>query len=389
MFTPARHPPHLVTLIVLTAVPILTLNMFLPALAALAAEFGVTYGQAALSVSAYMIVTALLQLVVGPLSDRYGRRPVLLVSVAVFTVASIGCALADSFATFMAWRVLQASVISANALARAIVRDVSAPQEAAARLGTIGSVMALGPMLAPLIGGLVLAGFGWRANFEVFAVLGLFLLWLIWADAGETAPKVPRSIRAQGVAYGQLLRDRGFWSYAGCCALSVGVFFAYISGVPLVVETQFGLSPAVAGAAMGAPPLGFMAGNIVSARIARRVPLAKMMLMGRVATLGGVGLAAALWALGGMSVPPLALVLLMTFIGIGNGLTLPSGSAAGLSGALMLLTGAAASSVTGWALGAFGGGAGLLLAILLAISAAALAACLPAQRLPAPDAVGV
>jgi DHA1 family bicyclomycin/chloramphenicol resistance-like MFS transporter len=226
------------------------------------------------------------------------------------------------------------------------------------------------------------------------------LLWLIWADAGETAPKIPRSLRAQGQAYGELLRNRGFWSYAGCIALSVGVFFCYISGVPLVVETQFGLSPAVAGAAMSAPPLGFMLGNIIAVRIARRVPLARMMMIGRIMTMAGVALAAALWSVG--AVPPLGLVLLMSCIGLGNGLTLPAGSAgamsvrpdltgaaAGLSGAVMLLTGAAASSATGWALGAFGGGAGMLLTFLTLISAAALLAALPAQRLPGPDAVNI
>ena len=105
MFKPAVSPPHIATLILMAAVPILTLNMFLPALATVADDFGVSYGTAALSISLYMVATAVLQLLVGPLSDRYGRRPVILASVAIFTVASVGCALADSFAAFMAWRV--------------------------------------------------------------------------------------------------------------------------------------------------------------------------------------------------------------------------------------------------------------------------------------------
>lgn len=392
MFAPARTPPSLITLIALAAVPILTLNMFLPALAALADDFGVTYAQAALAISLYMILTAGLQLVVGPLSDRYGRRPVLLVSVAVFSVASLGCALADSFTAFMIWRMLEASVITANALGRAIVRDVSPPQEAAARLGTIGSVMALGPMLAPILGGLVLTYLTWQANFWLFTLMGLGLFWLIWADVGETAPMVPRSPRAQVAAYSDLLRDTGFWSYTGCISLSVAVFFTYISGVPLVAQAQFDLSPALTGIAIGAPPVGFMLGNIVSARMAARIPLARMMLMGRTVTLAGVALAALLWTLG--LIPPVGLVLLMTTIGFGNGLTLPTGmagamsvrpdltgAAAGLSGAVMLLMGAVATSVTGWALEAYGGQAGILLALLVAVAAAAWAAALPALRL--------
>lgn len=394
MFTAARTPPHLATLIVMAAVPILTLNMFLPALATLAEEFGVSYGTAALSISLYMVATAILQLIVGPLSDRYGRRPVILVSVMVFTLASIGCALAESFTAFMLWRVVQAAVITTNALGRAIVRDVSPPREAAARLGVIGSVMSLGPMLAPLAGGLLLAAFGWRMNFVLFTGLGVLLFWVIWADAGETAPKTIRSVRAQIAAYGVLMRDGVFWSYTACASLSVAVFFAYITGVPLVVAQQFELSPAVAGAAMGAPPVGFMLGNIISARIASRIPLARMMLAGRVVTVLGLGVAAVLWAGGVLS--PLGLVLMMTTIGIGNGLSLPTayagamsvrpdltGSAAGLSGAVMLLAGGALSWATGVILGLYDGGAGLLLGILLVTSAASLLVGLPALRLGA------
>lgn len=391
MFTAARTPPHLMTLIVLTAVPILTLNMFLPALAELAAEFGIPYGTAALAVSAYMVATAMLQIIVGPMSDRYGRRPVLMISAAVFVVASIGCTFAQSFEAFMAWRVVQAAVISANALGRAIVRDVHAPRDAAAKLGVIGSVMALGPMVAPLVGGLVLAGFGWRANFVIFAAFGLALFWLIWADVGETAPKVPRTLKGQFIAFGALLSNWGFWSYAGCMALSVGVFFAYISGVPLIAQ-QLGASPVMAGLAMGAPPLGFMLGNIVAARYARRVALARMMIAGRLFTLCGVTVAALLWSLG--AIGPLGVVLLMSSIGVGNGLTTPAasagamsvrpdltGAAAGLSGAMMLLTGAAMTGVSGWVLGSAGGGIAVLLGVLLVLATAALLAGLPALRL--------
>lgn len=398
MFRPATSPPHIATLILMAAVPILTLNMFLPALATVADEFGVSYGTAALSISLYMVATAVLQLVVGPLSDRYGRRPVILGSVVIFTLASVGCAVADSFAAFMAWRVVQAAVITTNALGRAIVRDVSPPQEAAARLGVIGSVMSLGPMLAPLAGGLLLAAFGWRMNFVLFAGLGLLLFWVIWADAGETAPKTAKGWRAQVAGYRLLLRDGPFWSYTACASLSVGIFFAYITGVPLVVERQFGLSPVVAGAAMGAPPVGFMLGNIVSARIATRFPLARLMLAGRVITVIGLGLAAALWSTG--LLPPLGLVAMMMTIGIGNGITLPTayagamsvradltGAAAGLSGAVMLLAAGALSWAVGWVMGVTSGGANVLLVVLLATAMGSLLAGLPALRAEDREAV--
>ena len=140
-FPAAATPPHIVTLILLTAGTTVTLNMFLPSLAHIAEHFGVSYGAAGWLVSGYLGVTALLQLLIGPLSDRFGRRPVLLGCLGVFLVASIGCFTAQSFGTLLAFRLLQGAMIAGSALSPAIVRDLLPPAEAASRIGYIATAM--------------------------------------------------------------------------------------------------------------------------------------------------------------------------------------------------------------------------------------------------------
>ena len=176
---PAKTPPHLGTLVLLTSVSILTLNMFLPSLPGIADDFGTDYATVSLSVSGYLAITAVLQIVLGPLSDRYGRRPVMIWSMVFYLFASLGCALAPSIGWFLGFRVLQSAVIAGSALSAAIIRDTTEEREAANLLGYVGMAMAVAPMLAPMIGGFLDTGFGWRANFWVYTAMGVLLMWLV------------------------------------------------------------------------------------------------------------------------------------------------------------------------------------------------------------------
>ncbi|NRA99054.1 MAG: multidrug effflux MFS transporter [Rhodobacteraceae bacterium] len=391
MLRPATSQPGLTTLVVLTGASVLTLNMYLPSLAALADDFGVTYAQASLSLSLFMVLMAVLQIVIGPISDRMGRRPVIFWTTVIFVIASIGCAMAQNFTTFLAFRMVQAAVVAAGALPRAIVRDTSPPQEAMARLGTIGIAMALAPMLSPMLGGVLGDLFGWRSNFWFFSSLGLFMLWLIWVDLGETNRAPEASLGAQFRKYPRVALDRGFWSYSLCLGFSLGVFFSYVTGVPLVAGETFGMSPTMIGAAMGLPPIGFMLGNTITARVGRRVSLSSMMITGRAVTLVGlVGAGACLM----LEIDhPAAFFTWMIAIGVGNGLTLPAanagamsthpdmaGTAAGLSGAFGLFMGAVATALTG-ALLQISPTPLVLLVILAAYGLAGLAAALPARKI--------
>ena len=216
----------------------------------------------ALSIGGYLGVTAALQLVVGPLSDRHGRRPVLLGSLALFVLASVGCALATDIRTLLAFRMLQGAVIGGAVISRAVVRDMMPPREAAGLLGTIAMAMAVAPMLAPVLGGALDQAFGWRASFWAFAAFGGALLAWCWTDLGETNASPSATFGAQLRAYPELVRSRRFWGFSLCMTFSIGAFYVFLSGAPLVAGRLFGLSPAQVGALLGSITAGFAPGRL-------------------------------------------------------------------------------------------------------------------------------
>ncbi|MEO0361969.1 MAG: MFS transporter, partial [Pseudomonadota bacterium] len=214
-------PPRLSSLILLTGLSTLSLNMFLPALAEIAADLDAEYGTMTLAVSGYLALTAAVQLAVGSLADRYGRRPTLLLSLAVFTVASAGCALAESAAVFLLCRAAQAAVVGGYVVSLAIVRDVTAERAVAGRLATIASAMALAPIAGPLVGGALAAALDWRAVFWAYALAGAAAAAVCWLDVGETKPaeEARRSGGASGIGgVVALLREPRFLAHASCAA---------------------------------------------------------------------------------------------------------------------------------------------------------------------------
>lgn len=356
--TEQRNAPHLNTLILLTAMSVLSLNMFLPSLAAIADEFGVDYGVANLSMGGFLVVTAVSQVIIGPLSDRYGRRPVVLAGMVVFTIGSIWCFRAQDIGGFLSGRMLQAAGVVGIALSRAVVRDMHGPKEAASMLGYISMVMAIAPMTGPTIGGFLHEAFGWRSNFAVYALIGFGLLWLTWRDLGETNTNRAATMGEQFATYPELLKSRRFWGYALCSSLSVGAFYIYITGIVLIGVSVFGLRPTTVGMAVGAIAVGFSLGSFLSGRLAKRLPLWQLMIGGRV--VGLVGLVVGFVIVLAGFVHPVTYVGAVIFVGMGNGLTLPStnsgamsvrpklaGSASGLSGAMSVAMGAALTSLTG------------------------------------------
>lgn len=170
---PAPQSPQLAVLVVLSAIAILPLNMFVPSLPSIAQDLHADAALVNVAVAGYAIATAVAHLIAGALSDRYGRRPVALIALAVFTLASVGCSLANDIATFLLCRLVQASVVAAYAVSLAVIRDTSDERTTASRIGYVTSAWAVAPMVGPALGGLLEGHFGWRANFVVFAVLGL------------------------------------------------------------------------------------------------------------------------------------------------------------------------------------------------------------------------
>lgn len=391
MLKPATTPPSFATLVALTAVSTLSLNMFLPSLAAMAADFGVAYATMNIAVAGYLAVTAVLMLIIGPISDRYGRRPVMLVAVTVFTAASAVCLMTDDVAVFLAARLTQGMMVAGWALSMAAIRDTSEPGQAASRIGYVAMAMAIVPMLGPMVGGGLDEVFGWRANFMLYAALGLALAAVVWADMGETNTHRSADFAQQFRDYPELVGSPRFWSYAVCSASSTGGFYTFLSGAPLVAVALLDVSPAELGIYLGSITGGFFVGNFFSGRFSERAGLTRMMIIGRAVACGGLAAGLVVFSFGEVSA--LSVFGATIFVGLGNGLTMPSsnagtlsvrptlaGSAAGFSGAMTVGFGAALSWVTGVVVteetGAFG-----LVGLMLATTTMGLAAAVNAHRL--------
>ena len=388
--TAAKKAPHLGSMILLVALTVLTLNMFLPALPAMALAFGVSEARMGLAVSAYMLAAGVLQLILGPISDRIGRRPVMLASMGLYVVASLGTFIAQDFTVFLICRLLQAMVLAGSIVGLATLRDMYSTKEAAGKMGIVAAAMAIAPMVGPTIGGILETFVGWRAIFALYSVLGAAALALTWFDWGETMVRARRSPSEQAQAYAALLGSSLFWTYALCTTFSVATFYIFLTGAPFVALAAFGLSSAWVGAGLGSITLGFMIGSAVTSRMAPRVGLSPLILTGRSLALIGLCVGTALF-LAGFS-HPLLMFGATICVGFGNGLTIANtnagmisvrpdlaGSAAGLSGALQLFGGAVMTSATLVWIGA-GATPVRLMSLMIAASVVALAFAILAAR---------
>lgn len=357
-FLAAKSNPHLITLIFITAASIVSLNMFLPSLANMATEFDVSYRVMNISVAGYLAVTAFLQIIMGPLSDRYGRRIILLFSVIIFCFSTIGCIYSSNIWWFLFFRILQGAMISGAALSRAIVRDMMDSKNAVKVLSIIAMAMAIVPMIAPLIGGFLDELYGWRTNFWVYLIMGVSLLVLIWLDLGETNTQKSDTFHKQFSTYPKLFKSGKFWGYSICMSSSVACFYGFLSGAPLVATKVLNLPPTELGLLIGTTSLGFFIGSFFSTKFSKYFGLTQMILVGRVIAVFGISLGLILVLKGYIST--FTIFGSMVFIGLGNGFSLPSshvgimnvrsdlaGSASGLSGAMAVAFGAIVATLMG------------------------------------------
>ena len=196
-FLDRATPPKIVTLILLAGISALTMNIFLPSLPGMAVYFGVPYGVMQQSVALYLGLPAALQIVIAPTPARFGRRKVLLWSLVLFLIATVGTLLATSATLFLIFRMAQAVIAAAMVLSRAVVRDMVSDAEAASMIGYVTMGMSLVPMIGPVIGGVLDERYGWQANFALLLILGAAVLALTWADLGETAAPSNASLAEQ------------------------------------------------------------------------------------------------------------------------------------------------------------------------------------------------
>jgi len=352
-------PPHIVTLVLIAGLPAASMNLFLPSLPAMTEYFDTSYATMQLALGAYLAANAPLQILLGPLSDRHGRRLLTLWSCGLFVLATIGCLLAPTTSIFLFFRILQAVIASGIVLSRAAVRDMVEDQsQAASMIAYVTMGMALVPMAAPVLGGFLDHQFGWHANFIALGIAGAGLFALVWYDMGETFTPRDISLGAQFSEYPELLRSRRFWGYAMTTAFSAGTFFAYLGGGPKVGTEVFGLTPQALGLYFGAPALGYLVGNFLSGRFSTRLGVAPMVMFGSISVVTAPVCVIVLATLG--LDHPAAFFVPMIFVGLGNGMVMPNatagmlslrphlaGSAAGLGSAIMIGGGAALSMLAG------------------------------------------
>ncbi|WP_425099472.1 multidrug effflux MFS transporter [Tropicibacter sp. S64] len=390
-FLDRSTPPHIGTLVLLAGMSALVMNIFIPSLNAMADWFGTEYGVMQLAVAGYLAMNAVLQLFIGPMADKFGRRPVILAGLAIFCVATVGCIVAQDIVTFLVFRMIQSAIVVAMVLSRAVVRDLYPPDQAASMIGYVTMGMSVVPMIAPAIGGALSQMFDWHATFWLMLALGLLTLWLSWRDLGETATRSTLSLGRQFAEYPELFVSPRFWGYALACSFSSGAFFSYVGGASFVGTEVFGLTQSELGFYFGAPAIGYALGNFISGRYSARVGLNPMMLWGGMIVTGGMLLSVLVFLAGYGSVT--AFFGFMTLVGLGNGLTIPNatagmlsvrphlaGTASGLGGAIMIGGGAALSALAGALLQPGSGAMPLLLLMLVSAACSVVAAMMVIAR---------
>ena len=280
------HPYPLIALLVaMTGVGSLSLNILVPALPAIVTRLQAEPGHAQLTVSLYLLGLAASQLVLGPLSDRFGRRPVVLAGLAIATVASFAAIFATTIGGLILARVAQAlGASTGQVVGRAIIRDLYERERAASVLGLVTSAVVVIPMLSPLIGGILDTAFGWESIFILVAALSFAVLAWTALMLPETRPAAAAQSPPGRFMFdlGTLVSNRRFVGYALSAALGSAPFFTFLGGAPYVTIDMMGRTSAEYGLWFALSALGFMAGTYSASRLAVRYGIDRMIWWGTI-----------------------------------------------------------------------------------------------------------
>ena len=349
-----------VLILISTTTPI-AMNMYLPALPAIQSHFGTSAAVVQLSLSLFLVATAVGQLIAGPLSDIFGRRPVLTVGLGIFVGASILCALAPTAPVLIVARILQGlGGCTGIVLSRAIVRDICGTATAASMIGYVTMGIAIAPLITPSIGGLMYELASWRFIFVFMATTGLIAVIASLRYLPESHPpdKRPGVFRRWRGEVRELLSIQTFWSFALTLAALCIAFFTFIAGGTVVAVEVFRLGPAQYGLFFIFMVSGYIIGNFVTARFSARLGIVRMIKVGNSISLVGVTLAVTLALVA--PTHPMTMFGPMFIVGMGNGFALPNcvagcvsvrpdlaGTASGLAGAFQIGSGALSSIAVG------------------------------------------
>lgn len=354
----------LVLIVTMAAMGPLGMHIFLPSMPGLQAVFATDYATVQLTLTLYFAAFAGAQLIYGPLSDRFGRRPVILAGLGLFLAGNLACMLAQSIAALIAGRVLQAvGACAGMSLGRAIVRDVYPRERAASMMAYVTTAIVVAPMIGPTLGGIIDVTLGWRYTFGFVFILGA-AIFIASVFALEETHKHRGAVASLGDmlgSYGHLLARREFLGYALQTACMVSAFFGFLGAAPYVVITLMGRPPSEYGFYFMFIAGAFMAGNFTAGRITPRFGIDRMIRIGGAVTVTGVVVQASIVFAGWLT--PLSFFAPMVMTAYGNGLSMPNanvgavsvdparaGAAAGLTGFLQMGFGAVVSHLVGMAM---------------------------------------
>ncbi|PQB00731.1 MFS transporter [Pseudomonas fluorescens] len=372
----------LVLLTVLIGLPRITLDMHLPALPAMADDFHSSDSQLQLTLTLYTLGSAISLLVSGPLTDRFGRRPILLVGLFLYVLATVACALANSLEVLIIARLFQAlGGCCTTVIGRVIVRDYFDRHEQARLLGLISMAMAISPMAAPVLGSLMLPFINWRGLFVVLGVIGAGLYLVVYRRLPETRPPQVAAAPPSNLLrlYGQLLRDRYFLRYSLAIGCVYSTYFPFISESSALLQRGFHLSTTAYALVFAATISGYMLGaNLFRRLVLRFEPDALISAAIGLNVLGSLLLAAATALL---PADWLAIVLPMVVIMVSVGMVIPAcqlsvlqpyGAIAGTASGLFFFTQMFLTAVSSWATGLLSDGTSQPLVIMTLVASALL-----------------
>jgi DHA1 family bicyclomycin/chloramphenicol resistance-like MFS transporter len=321
----------------LVALGQISTSIYIPSMPSLVGALAASPPAVNLTFSLFLLGFALSQIIFGPLSDRYGRRPVLFAGIGLYLLATVLCALATTIEALIVGRFLQGmAAASGPVLGRAMVRDIYGPEETARAMAYIGAALAISPALAPIFGGYLQVCCGWRAAFVVLGAVGVLILVLAFRVLGETntAPD-PRALEVRAIAraFGTLLRDRRYCGYTLAVSFVFAGLMVYTGIGPFVFIDFLGLSPEHYGMLALVTVTGFLIGSLIAGRMTARFGLDRLLVAGAVICLVGGGGMAALAVVGSRDVfaGVLVLVLPMTVFTLGMGLVLANGMAGAMA----------------------------------------------------------
>ncbi|MBV8736447.1 MAG: multidrug effflux MFS transporter [Alphaproteobacteria bacterium] len=321
--------PMLVLLALVTAIAPAALHMLVPALPILAVEFEAAPGSVQLVLTLFLAGIAVGQLVYGPASDRFGRRPVLLTGLLLFLVGTVLCGFAWSLSALIVGRTLAATGGCAGmVLGRAIVRDIYDRERSASALATIMMVMSLAPSLSPAIGAYLVQWVGWRTDFALLGTVGAAVLILTSVYLKETHAPTSVNVAAMIGSFVLLLQSPIFISIVFATAFTSASWFTFLAVAPYLLAERLHEPPSIYGLMILLPMAGYILGNASVVRLSALLGSTRLFILGLALSLVS-GIMLALWCLADLT--PWALFVPMAISSIGNGMSQPSGLAAGLS----------------------------------------------------------